>query len=67
MTTVAAMLVDRVDDDRTAVLDGDERWTWREAVHEGATRGAARPLPPRATASRTSASFSPTGPNTSSG
>jgi fatty-acyl-CoA synthase len=40
MTTVASMLVDRVDDDRTAVLDGDERWTWREAVHEGATRGA---------------------------
>ena len=40
MTTVAAMLVARVDDDRTGVLDGDERWTWREAVHEGATRGA---------------------------
>jgi fatty-acyl-CoA synthase len=40
VTTVAAMLVARVDDDRTGVLDGDERWTWREAVHEGATRGA---------------------------
>ena len=40
MTTVASMLVARVDDDRTGVLDGDERWTWREAVHEGATRGA---------------------------
>src|SRR5580692_5512879 len=40
MTTVASMLVARVDDDRTAVLDGGERWTWREAVHEGATRGA---------------------------
>jgi fatty-acyl-CoA synthase len=40
MTTVASMLVDRVDDDRTAVLDAGERWTWREAVHEGATRGA---------------------------
>jgi fatty-acyl-CoA synthase len=40
MTTVAAMLVARVDDDRPGVLDGDERWTWREAVHEGATRGA---------------------------
>jgi fatty-acyl-CoA synthase len=40
MTTVATMLVARVDDDRMGVLDGDERWTWREAVHEGATRGA---------------------------
>jgi fatty-acyl-CoA synthase len=40
MTTVAAMLAARVDDDRTGVLDGEERWTWREAVHEGATRGA---------------------------
>jgi fatty-acyl-CoA synthase len=40
MTTVAAMLVARVDDERTGVLDGDERWTWRQAVHEGATRGA---------------------------
>jgi len=40
MTTVAAMLAARVDDARTGVLDGDERWTWRQAVHEGATRGA---------------------------
>jgi fatty-acyl-CoA synthase len=40
MTTVAAMLAARVDDDRTGILDGDERWTWRQAVHEGATRGA---------------------------
>ena len=40
MTTVAAMLVARADDERTGVMDGDERWTWREAVHEGATRGA---------------------------
>ena len=40
VTTVAAMLAARAEDDRTGVLDGDERWTWREAVHEGATRGA---------------------------
>lgn len=40
MTTVAAMIAARVDDARTGVLDGDERWTWRQAVHEGATRGA---------------------------
>jgi fatty-acyl-CoA synthase len=40
MTTVAGLLVARVEDDRTGVMDGDTRWTWREAVHEGATRGA---------------------------
>ena len=40
MTTVAAMLAARAEDDRTGVMDGDGRWTWREAVLEGATRGA---------------------------
>ena len=40
MTTVAALLAARADDDRTGVMDADARWTWREAVHEGATRGA---------------------------
>ena len=40
MTTVAALLVARAEDDRTGVMDADGRWTWREAVHEGATRGA---------------------------
>ncbi len=44
MTTVAAMLVGRVDDERTGVMDSDGRWTWREAVHEGATPGRAGPL-----------------------
>jgi fatty-acyl-CoA synthase len=40
VTSVAAMLVARADDDRVGVLDGDRRWTWRQAVQEGATRGA---------------------------
>ncbi len=40
MTTVAAMLAARAADDRTGVMDGDGRWTWREAVLEGAARGA---------------------------
>jgi fatty-acyl-CoA synthase len=40
MTTVAAMLAARAEDDRTGVLDASGRWTWREAVREGATRGA---------------------------
>ncbi|MGO9853530.1 MAG: AMP-binding protein [Acidimicrobiales bacterium] len=40
MTTVAAMLAARAQDDRTGVLDASGRWTWREAVREGATRGA---------------------------
>jgi fatty-acyl-CoA synthase len=34
------MLAARAEDDRTGVLDGDERWTWREALREGAARGA---------------------------
>ena len=41
MTSVASMIAARADDDRTGVLDvGGGRWTWREAVAEGATRGA---------------------------
>ena len=41
MTTVAGMLAARAEDDRTGVLDDTgARWTWREAVAEGAARGA---------------------------
>ena len=41
MTTVAAMVAARADDDSTGVLDvGGGSWTWREAVAEGAARGA---------------------------
>jgi len=40
MSTVAAMLAARAEDDRTAVLDASGVWTWRQAVAEGATRGA---------------------------
>jgi fatty-acyl-CoA synthase len=40
VTTVAAMLAARAEDDRTGVMDGDGLWTWRAAVQEGATRGA---------------------------
>jgi fatty-acyl-CoA synthase len=40
MSTVAAMLLARADDDRTAVLHASGSWTWRQAVAEGATRGA---------------------------
>ena len=40
MTTVAAMLAARAEDDRTGVMDADGRWTWRQAVQEGAARGA---------------------------
>ncbi len=40
VTTVADLLVARAEDDRVGVMDGDERWTWRQAVQEGATRGA---------------------------
>jgi fatty-acyl-CoA synthase len=40
VTTVATMLAARAEDDRTGVMDGDGSWTWREAVLEGATRGA---------------------------
>ncbi len=40
MTTVAAMLAARAGDDRTGVLDATGTWTWRQAVQEGAARGA---------------------------
>ena len=40
MTTVAAMVAARAADDRTAVLDAHGTWTWRQAVREGAARGA---------------------------
>ena len=40
MTTVATMLAARAEDDRTGVMDATGSWTWREAVAEGATRGA---------------------------
>jgi steroid-22-oyl-CoA synthetase len=40
MTTVAAMVAARADDDRLGVIDATGSWTWREAVEEGAARGA---------------------------
>ena len=40
VTTVAAMVAARAEDDRTGVMDASGHWTWREAVREGATRGA---------------------------
>ncbi len=40
MTTVASMLAARADDDRVGVMDAGGSWTWRQAVLEGAARGA---------------------------
>ena len=40
MTTVATMLAARAEDDRTGVLEAGGTWTWRQAIAEGATRGA---------------------------
>jgi len=40
MTTVAALLAARAGDDRTGVIDARGSWTWRQAIAEGATRGA---------------------------
>ncbi len=40
MTTIAAMLAARADDDSTGVIDASGSWTWRASVAEGATRGA---------------------------
>jgi fatty-acyl-CoA synthase len=40
VTTVSSMLAARAEDDRTGILDAVGRWTWREAVREGAARGA---------------------------
>ncbi|HEY3843919.1 MAG TPA: AMP-binding protein [Acidimicrobiales bacterium] len=40
MTTIATMVAARANDDRPAVLDASGRWSWRQAVAEGSTRGA---------------------------
>jgi fatty-acyl-CoA synthase len=40
VTSVATLLAARAEDDRIGVMDGEGRWTWRQAVKEGATRGA---------------------------
>jgi fatty-acyl-CoA synthase len=40
VTTVAEMLAARAEDDRTGVVDATGSWTWRQAVAEGAARGA---------------------------
>jgi fatty-acyl-CoA synthase len=40
MTTVAAMLGARADDDHLGVMDAGGSWTWRQCVAEGAARGA---------------------------
>jgi fatty-acyl-CoA synthase len=40
MTTMAAMLAVRAQDDSTGVMDAGGSWTWRQAVAEGAARGA---------------------------
>jgi fatty-acyl-CoA synthase len=40
MTTVAAMVAARADDDRPGVLDASGRWSWRQAVAAGSARGA---------------------------
>ena len=67
MTSVADMLVARAEDDRVGVMDGDERWTWRQAVAGGGDTRRPGPLALRRRASRTSASCCPTGPSISSG
>jgi len=43
MTTIASLLIDRRDDDGTALVAGDRSWTWREVVEESAVRAAALP------------------------
>ena len=40
MSTIAAMLAVRAQDDSTGVMDAGGSWTWRQAVAEGAARGA---------------------------
>jgi fatty-acyl-CoA synthase len=40
MSTIAAMLAERAQDDSTGVMDAGGSWTWRQAVAEGAARGA---------------------------
>ena len=53
MTTVADLLLDRADDDRPALLFGDQAWSYRQLVEEGRRRAATvrrapRPRPPAA-------------------
>lgn len=38
--TIAELLLQHAEDDNTALLFEDERWTWREFVREAATRSA---------------------------
>ncbi len=38
--TIAGLLLDRAQDDNTALLFEDQRWTWRELVQEAAIRSA---------------------------
>src|SRR5437764_9796736 len=46
--TIAGLLLARAEDDNTALLFEDQRWTWRELVQEAATRSAVlRQLRPR--------------------
>ena len=40
MSTIAAMLAVRAQDDSTGVMEAGGSWTWRQAVAEGAARGA---------------------------
>src|SRR6185437_12351549 len=40
MTTIAALLAARADDDHPAILDATGSWSWRETVAAGASRGA---------------------------
>jgi fatty-acyl-CoA synthase len=41
VTTVAALVAARADDDHPGVRDASGTWTWRQAVQAGATRAAA--------------------------
>ena len=46
--TIAELLLARADDDNTALLFENQRWSWRELVQEAATRSAIlRQLRPR--------------------
>lgn len=38
--TIAELLLARADDDNTALLFEDQRWSWRQLVQEAATRSA---------------------------
>jgi len=38
--TIAGLLLARADDDNTALLFEDQRWSWRELVREAAARSA---------------------------